>query len=324
MRQAGRYLPEYRATRAKAPDFVSLCLNPELATEITLQPIRRFGMDAAILFADILLLPHALGQKVAFREGHGPVLDPIRTAADVERLAANAAEATSRLAPVYETVRRVSSGLPLDTAMIGFAGAPWTVATYMVEGGSSRDFAKVRRWAYGDPDSFQRLIDLLVDTTTQYLSEQIEAGAEAVQLFDTWAGILPDDAFQRWCVAPVREITAQLRVRHPAVPVIAFPKGAGVNYGNYATLTGVTAIGLDSGVPPAWAASTLQPQSTVQGNLDPMLLVIGGRPMAEATARILAALGDGPFVFNLGHGITPETPPENVDRLCAFLRRWRR
>lgn len=323
MRQAGRYLPEYRALRAKARDFVSLCMTPDLAAEITLQPIRRFGMDAAILFADILLVPHALGQKLEFREGEGPVLEPVRSANDVARLGGRLDEVTTRLAPVLETVRLVSKQLPLDTALIGFAGAPWTVATYMVEGGGGHDFHHVRRWAYGDPDSFQRLIDLLVDATVRYLSAQIEAGAEAVQIFDTWSGVLSDTAFQRWCVAPIREITQQIRMRHPAVPIIAFPKGAGVQYQEFPALTGVTAIGIDSSVPPGWAASALQRQATVQGNLDPMLVVVGGRAMAEGAAHILMALGKGPFVFNLGHGIVPETPPDNVGILCDFIRRWR-
>jgi uroporphyrinogen decarboxylase len=323
MRQAGRYLPEYRAIRAKTRDFVTLCMTPDLAAEVTLQPIRRFGMDAAILFADILLVPHALGQPLAFREGEGPVLDPVRTPDDVARLADNLDQVVARLAPVLETVKLVSAKLPLDTALIGFAGAPWTVATYMVEGGSGHDFNVVRRWAYGDPESFQRLIDLLVDSTVRYLAAQIDAGAEAVQIFDTWAGTLTDAAFQRWCVAPIREIAAQLRVRHPAVPIIAFPKGAGVQYQDFATLTGVTAVSIDSGVPVLWAASVLQRQVTVQGNLDPVLLAIGGRAMAEGAAHVLSALGKGPFVFNLGHGILPETPPDNVGRLCDFIRRWR-
>lgn len=323
MRQAGRYLPEYRAIRAQARDFVALCMTPELATEVTLQPIRRFGMDAAILFADILLVPHALGQKLEFREGEGPVLEPVRSASETLRLGENLERVVPVLAPVMETVRLVSRGLPLDTALIGFAGAPWTVATYMVEGRGGTDFVNVRRWAYGDPDSFQSLIDLLVDATVRYLAAQIDAGAEAVQLFDTWAGVLTDDAFQRWCVAPVREITNQLRLRHPAIPIIAFPRGAGVNYREYAMLTGITAIGIDSAVPPRWAAAVLQPQATVQGNLDPMLVTIGGRAMAEAAEAILALLGRGPFVFNLGHGITPDTPPEHVGRLCDFIRRWR-
>jgi len=323
MRQAGRYLPEYRQTRAKAKNFVELCLTPELAIEITLQPIRRFAMDAAILFADILLIPHALGQDLAFKEGEGPVLTPIASEADIDRLAAGAEQALARLAPVFATVRGVAAALPLDTALIGFAGAPWTVATYMIEGGSSRDFVAARRMANAEPKRFQRLIDLLVDVTTDYLDQQIKAGAEAVQLFDSWAGVLTDVEFARWCVAPVREIVQRLGTRHPAVPVIGFPKGAGIHYREYATLTGIEAVGLDPTVPLDWAASVLQKDATLQGNLDPIFLVIGGTAMEQAARRILESLGRGPFVFNLGHGIRPETPVAHVERLCELIRHWR-
>ena len=323
MRQAGRYLPEYRQTRAKAKNFVELCLTPELAIEITLQPIRRFAMDAAILFADILLIPHALGQDLAFKEGEGPVLTPIASEADIDRLAAGAEQALARLVPVFATVRGVAAALPLDTALIGFAGAPWTVATYMIEGGSSRDFVAARRMANAEPKRFQRLIDLLVDMTTDYLDQQIKAGAEAVQLFDSWAGVLTDVEFARWCVAPVREIVQRLGTRHPAVPVIGFPKGAGIHYREYATLTGIEAVGLDPTVPLDWAASVLQKDATLQGNLDPIFLVIGGTAMEQAARRILESLGRGPFVFNLGHGIRPETPVAHVERLCELIRHWR-
>ncbi len=322
MRQAGRYLPEYRELRAKAPDFVRLCLTPDLATEITLQPLRRFAMDAAILFSDILMVPYGLGVKLEFREGEGPVLEPIRTANDVLRLQGAADRFLSNVAPVFETVRRVAKDLPLDTALIGFAGAPWTVACYMIEGHGSRDFSVTRRLALADPVLFQNLMDLLIDTTSRYLNAQIEAGAEAVQLFDTWAGILPDSEFAKWAIAPVREIVERVQSRHPAVPIIAFPRGAGVHYAEYATETGVECVGLDAGVPPLWAAKVMQPLSAVQGNLDPLLLVVGGKAMETAAVRILNALGRGPFVFNLGHGIVPETPPENVARLAALIRAW--
>jgi uroporphyrinogen decarboxylase len=322
MRQAGRYLPEYRQTRAKAKDFISLCLDPALASEITLQPIRRFAMDGAILFADILLVPYALGQPVAFKEGEGPVLTPITGAADIANLKAAAADALGRLRPVEETVKAVAANLPLDTALLGFAGAPWTVATYMVEGGSSRDFATVRRFANAEPALFDALIGVLVDVTADYLDMQIAAGAEAVQLFDSWAGVLTDAEFQRWCVLPVREIVARLEAKHPAVPVIGFPKGAGVHYREYAALTGVEALGLDPTVPLDWAR-TMQPEVTLQGNLDPLFLVMGGAPMEQATRRILEMLGTGPFVFNLGHGIRPETPVAHVERLCQLIRHWR-
>lgn len=322
MRQAGRYLPEYRELRAKSPDFVQLCLTPELATEITLQPVRRFAMDAAILFSDILMVPYGLGQKLEFREGVGPRLDPVRTASEMIELQARSDGLLQRLAPVFETVRRVAAALPLDTALIGFAGAPWTVAAYMVEGETSRDFTTVRRLAGADPKTFGSLITLLVDATTRFLLAQIDAGAEAVQIFDTWAGVLSHDEFRRWAVEPVREIVARIQAKHPAVPIIAFPRGAGVRYLDYAVETGVEAVGLDSTIPPEWAAKELQPQSAVQGNLDPLLLLIGGKALEEATVRILKALGRGPFVFNLGHGILPETPPENVARLSGLIRAW--
>ncbi len=323
MRQAGRYLPEYRKVRAQASDFIRLCLTPELASEITLQPLRRFAMDAAILFADILMVPYGLGQKVEFREGEGPVLEPIRSAAAITALEGMLDAMPDRVGPIFETVRRVARELPLDTALIGFAGSPWTVATYMVEGGSSRDFGDVKRLALTDATMFAALIDLLVEATTVYLGRQIDAGAEAVQLFDSWAGALSDGEFERWCVAPTREIVTRLRTTYPAIPIIAFPKGAGIRYANFAALTGVDAVSLDSTVPADWAAATLQPQVTVQGNLDPLLLVIGGAAMEGAATHILKTLGRAPFVFNLGHGIVPETPPEHVAQLSDLIRRWR-
>lgn len=322
MRQAGRYLPEYREIRARVPDFVRLCLTPELATEVTLQPLRRFAMDAAILFSDILMVPYGLGVKLEFKEGEGPVLEPVRTGADLLRLQGAADRFLSKVAPVFETVRGVAKGLPLDTALIGFAGAPWTVACYMIEGRGSRDFAATRRLALADPIFFQNLMDLLIDTTSNYLIAQIDAGAEAIQIFDTWAGILPDNEFAKWAIAPVREIVERVQSRHPAVPIIAFPKGAGVHYAEYAAQTGVECVGLDAAVPPVWAAKVMQPLSAVQGNLDPLLLVVGGKAMENAALQILSALGRGPFVFNLGHGIVPETPPENVARLSALIRAW--
>ena len=322
MRQAGRYLPEYRELRAKSPDFVRRCLTPELATEITLQPVRRFAMDAAILFSDILMVPYGLGQKLEFREGVGPRLDPVRTGTEIVELQVRSEGLVQRLAPVFETVRGVAAALPLDTALIGFAGAPWTVASYMVEGETSRDFMSVRRLAAGDPKTFGMLISLLVDATTRFLIAQIEAGAEIVQIFDSWAGILSHDEFRQWAVEPVREIVSRIQAKHPAVPIIAFPRGAGVRYLDYAIETGVEAVGVDSSVPPEWIAKELQPQSAVQGNLDPLLLVTGGKPLEDATMRILKALGRGPFVFNLGHGILPETPPENVARLAGLIRAW--
>ncbi|MFO1189334.1 MAG: uroporphyrinogen decarboxylase [Alphaproteobacteria bacterium] len=318
MRQAGRYLPEYRALRTKAKSFLDFCFTPDLATEATLQPIRRYGFDAAILFSDILVIPHALGQTVSFRQGVGPVLAAVCDARDVDALSVDGA--ADRLANVYETVRRVRRELPGGVGLIGFAGAPWTVATYMVEGGSSREFSRVKRWAYGDADGFARLIDKIIDATADYLCRQVEAGAEALQIFDSWAGVLPEDAFERWCVAATRRLVDRVRARHPAVPIIGFPRGAGLMHGFYARESGVTAIGLDTTVPPGWAAEHLQPLLPVQGNLDPQMLVTGGAAMAGAVDRIIQALGKGPFIFNLGHGIVPETPTEHVSELIRRVR----
>jgi uroporphyrinogen decarboxylase len=318
MRQAGRYLPEYRKVRAQVPGFLDLCYTPELAVEVTLQPIRRYALDAAIIFSDILVVPDALGQVVAFREGEGPVLEPVRNDADVARLAP--ARIHERLAPVYETVRLLAATLPKEVALIGFAGAPWTVATYMVEGGTSRNHHQVQLWAYRDPAGFAKLIDCLVAATIEYLSAQIVAGVEIVQLFDSWAGVLPEPAFRRWVVEPTARIVAVLRQRHPQVPIIGFPRGAGLLYPGYFTATGVSAVSLDTTVPLAFAHDTLQKIGVVQGNLDPLLLVAGGAAMNAATRAILGALATGPFVFNLGHGIVPETPPEHVAELVALLR----
>lgn len=317
MRQAGRYLPEYRAVRARARNFLELCLTPSLATELTLQPVRRFHMDAAILFSDILLLPHALGQKLAYHEGEGPRLDAIEKFSGFARF--DPIAAVSRLEPVFAAVRRVAAGLDGETALIGFAGAPWTVAAYMVEGGGSRDFSRARLRAYQDPEGFQALIDLLVAGTIGLLAAQIEAGAEAVQLFDSWAGVLPEPVFARWVIAPTKRIVAALKSRFPACPVIGFPRGAGVLYERYAGETGVDAIALDTAVPAAYARARLQPRGAVQGNLDPVLLLAGGEPLAAAVGEIRRELGAGPHVFNLGHGVLPETPPEHVAQLARLL-----
>ncbi|HZH28650.1 MAG TPA: uroporphyrinogen decarboxylase [Azospirillaceae bacterium] len=321
MRQAGRYLPEYREVRARAGGFLDLCYTPDLAAEVTLQPLRRYGMDAAIIFSDILVVPHGLGQKVWFAEGEGPRLEPVRDAAGLGRL--SRADLPGRLAPVYEAVRRVKAQLPDGTALIGFAGAPWTVACYMVEGAGSKEYRDVKGWAYGDPDGFQALIDLLVDATVDHLSLQVEAGAEALQLFDSWAGVLPETAFRRWVVRPTAKIAAALRARHPDVPLIGFPRAAGHHYETYADEAGVTALGLDTTVPVEWAAQRLQTRLPVQGNLDPVMLAVGGAAMEAEVVRILEALGRGPFVFNLGHGILQHTPPQNVAHLARILREWR-
>ncbi|MGQ9366291.1 uroporphyrinogen decarboxylase [Azospirillum sp. ST 5-10] len=320
MRQAGRYLPEYREVRARAGSFLDLCYNPELAEEVTLQPIRRYGMDAAILFSDILVVPHALGQRLDYLEGEGPKLEPVRGAADLGRLSRERFHEC--LAPVYETVRRLSRSLPPEVALIGFAGAPWTVATYMVEGGGSKEFAAIKSWAYADPKGFAALIDLLVEVTADYLSAQVDAGAEVVQLFDSWAGVLPASAFRRLVIEPTRAVVARVKARHPAVPVIGFPRGAGLLYEDYVSDSGVDAVALDTTVPPLWAARTLQPRLPVQGNLDPIMLVAGGAAQEAAVAEILEALAGRPFIFNLGHGITQKTPPEHVAQLARQLRAW--
>ena len=313
MRQAGRYLPEYRTLRERIPYFLVFCMTPELAAEATLQPIRRFGLDAAILFADILVVPHALGQQVSFTEGEGPALAPLGKL--------QPAEVARRVAPVWDTVRRVKGELAKEVALIGFAGSPWTVATYMVEGGTSRDFNNVRYFAFNKPEGFQLLIDIVVEATITYLKGQIEAGADAVQLFDSWAGVLPEAEFRRWVIEPTRRITEALKKAHPTVPIIGFPRGAGVLYEAYRRESGVDAVSLDQTVPLAWARDRLQSVGPVQGNLDPVLLVVGGEPMEAAVRDIRAQLGHGPFVFNLGHGILPQTPPENVAELVALVRR---
>lgn len=321
MRQAGRYLPEYRATRGKAGGFLSLCYTPELAEEVTLQPIRRFGFDAAILFSDILVVPDGLGQQVGFQEGEGPVLEAISDLKGLAKL--DLQRMKPHLAPVYETVARLARSLPPETTLIGFAGAPWTVATYMVGGRGSPDQAAAKAWAYRDPDGFQKLIDLLVDATVIHLSAQIEAGAEAVQIFDTWAGSLPPLSFERFALNPVKVIRQRLKAAYPHIPVIGFPRGAGVMMAHYFKETGISAIGLDTGVDTSWARDQLQPVGCVQGNLDPLLLVAGGQEMQKQVVHILETLSGGPFIFNLGHGIVPQTPPEHVAELVEMVRSFR-
>jgi uroporphyrinogen decarboxylase len=315
MRQAGRYLPEYRALRARAHDFIDFCLTPALAAEATLQPVRRFGMDAAIVFADILLVPQALGQEVRFGDD-GPVLKPIAESAGVAGLRR---DDVSGLEPVFETVRLSRAGLPPEVAVIGFAGSPWTVATYMVEGGTSRDFRHVKAWAYRDPKGFAALIELIGDATVAYLSGQIEAGADVVQLFDSWAGVLSESGFERWVIGPTRQITDRLKQSFPAVPVIGFPRGAGLLYPRYAAESGVDAVGIDSAVPMLFARERLQGRVAVQGNLDPVALLVGGAAMQQEVLRIREALAGGPFIFNLGHGVMPQTPLENVAALARLL-----
>lgn len=316
MRQAGRYLPEYRALRAEKGGFLELVYDSDAAAEITLQPIRRFGFDAAILFSDILIIPHGMGQGLTFGPGEGPRLTPPLDDADWSRLTPT----VDRFAPIYETVRKVAAALPPSTTLIGFAGAPWTVATYMVAGQGSKDQAETRRLAYCDPQAFGRLIDRLVEVTIDYLSGQIEAGAMAVQLFDSWAGTLSPDQFDQWVIAPTRRIAAALMARYPGVPIIGFPKGAGAKLAAYAVETGVDAVGLDETVDPAWADSVLPKGMPVQGNLDPLALIAGGEALRSAVARIRAALDTRPHVFNLGHGILPDAPIAHVEQLLAMLR----
>jgi uroporphyrinogen decarboxylase len=320
MRQAGRYLPEYRALRERAPDFLEFCYTPDLAVEATLQPLRRFDMDAAILFSDILVVPHALGQPVSFEEGIGPVLEAVRDLDDLRRL--NSGRPEEVLGPVYETVATLKGTLPDKTALIGFAGAPWTLATYMVEGRGGTDHGHVKNWAYRDAEGFGELIGLLTASVTAHLSRQIESGADVVQLFDSWAGVLAETQFRRWVLEPTAEIVRHLKDKHPEARVIGFPRGAGALYGDYADATGVDVIAIDEAVPAVWAADTLQRGRAVQGNLSNLALVNGGQTLADETHRILGALGGGPFIFNLGHGVLPGTPPENVARLASLIRGW--
>ena len=319
MRQAGRYLPEYQAVRRGVGSFLELCLTPELASTVTLQPIERFQLDGAIIFADILLVPYALGQPLWFEDGVGPQLEPLSDPREVStKLDGRGFHNT--LAPMYAALRQTRAALPAGTALIGFAGAPWTVASYMLEGRSSRDFAVCKRWAYGDPAGFQQLIDRLVDVTTDYLLAQIDAGAEAVQLFDSWAGALPAAEAERWSLAPVQRIVAGVKRVHPDVPVVVFPRGTGALYARMARESGADAVSLDTGVPLEWAAAEVQPHATVQGNLDPYHAVVGGESMRAAAGAIADALAPGPFVFNLGHGVVPQTPPEHVAELVACVR----
>ena len=318
MRQAGRYLPEYRAVREKAGSFLDLCYTPALAAEVTLQPVRRFGLDAAILFSDILVICDALGQKVSFVEGEGPRLAPTRTAAEIARLDVKAAP--GRTAPVLETVRRVKAELPPTAALIGFAGAPWTVATYMIEGQGGTDFATVKGFIYENTDLFRRLIDILIEATVAYLIGQIDAGAEVLQLFDSWAGILEADDFATWSIAPTKQIVAAVKTARPGVPIIGFPRNAGKMIVPYIEQTGVDAVSLDQSVALPWAVKALPQSVALQGNLDPNLLVAGGAALDAEIDRIKAAMKGRRFIFNLGHGIVPATPPEHVAQLVARVR----
>jgi len=318
MRQAGRYLPEYRQVREQAGGFLDLCYTPELAAEVTLQPIRRYGFDAAILFSDILVVPDALGQRVAFVEGEGPRLEPVRSGADLARLDRARTHATFQR--VFETVGRARKALAAETALIGFCGAPWTVATYMVAGRGSVDQADARLWAYRDAAGFAALIDLLADTSIDYLDGQVLAGADVLQIFDTWAGALPEPEFERWVVAPTHRIVTELKRRHPLVPIIGFPRGAGSKAARYLEATGVDGLGCDTGVALEEMRALSQRGKAVQGNLDPLLLVAGGEALNVRVRETLHAMRGAPFIFNLGHGIVPETPPDHVAELVALVR----
>ena len=318
MRQAGRYLPEYRALRERAGGFLDLCFTPEMAAEATLQPIRRFGFDAAILFSDILIVPHALGRTVTFEAGEGPRLEPLDDAAALNALRDAADE--NVFAPVYEAVRRVKRNLPSTVALLGFCGAPWTVATYMIAGRGTPDQAPARLMAYREPQAFARMIDILVVTSSRYLVEQLRAGADAIQIFDTWAGVLPPSEFARWCVEPVRQIIAKVRAEFPAAKIIGFPRGAGASLAGYVDQVPVNAVSIDWTADPAFIREGVQSRVAVQGNLDPFVLLAGGAALDRAIGDILGSFGQGPFIFNLGHGILPETPIAHVEQTLRRIR----
>ncbi|EEW26955.1 uroporphyrinogen decarboxylase [Rhodobacter ferrooxidans] len=319
MRQAGRFLPEYRATRAQAGDFLSLCYNSELAAEVTLQPIRRYGFDAAIVFADILLLPQALGADLWFETGEGPRMSTTTTMEAVKAL--KPADAIhEHLAPIYETVRILRRELPTETTLIGFAGNPWTVATYMIAGRGSKDQAAAHALKAADRATFAALLDRIADATIEYLSMQVDAGAEVIKLFDSWAGSLKGQDFTDFAVAPTKRIISELKARHPGLPIIAFPREAGNGYIGFAKATGADCVALDNSVTPEWAAENVQVDGCVQGNMDPIHMVTGGAALDEATRRVVKAFKNGPHIFNLGHGITPDADPENVTRMIEVVR----
>lgn len=319
MRQAGRYLPEYKATRAQAGDFLSLCYNPDLAAEVTLQPIRRYGFDAAILFADILLVPQALGADLWFVTGEGPRLSTITSADDFAKLKP-ASDIHEVLNPIYETVRILSRELPEETALIGFAGAPWTVATYMIAGRGTPDQAPAHALRQEDTATFEALLDRITDATIDYLSMQIEAGAEVVKIFDSWAGSLKGDAFTKYALEPAKKIIQALKAKHPGIPVIAFPREAGDGYIGFAKATGADCVALDNSVSANWAAKNVQKDGCVQGNLAPGHMVTGGQDLIDETRRIVKAFSNGPHIFNLGHGITPDADPANVQLMIDTVR----
>jgi uroporphyrinogen decarboxylase len=318
MRQAGRYLPEYRAVRAKVPSFLDLCFTPELAADVTLQPIRRFGFDAAILFSDILVVPHALGQTVTFSAGEGPQLTPTMGPKEIALLSRQID--MGMLTPVFATIERVRRELAPDVALLGFCGAPWTVATYMVAGRGTADQAPARLLAYRDPQAFAALIDILVEASSEYLARQFEVGVDAVQIFDTWAGVLAGEAFDRWCIDPVRRIVANLRRRRLGARIIGFPRGAGTSLPRYVDEVEVDAVGLDWMIDRTFARDQIQSRRPIQGNLDPLVLLAGGAALDRAVDDVLAAFAQKPFIFNLGHGILPETPIAHVEQMLARVR----
>jgi len=322
MRQAGRYLPEYRKVRTKADGFLNLCYKPDLATEVTIQPIQRYDLDAAILFSDILIVPHALGQNIMFVEGDGPRLEPIQNAAGLKRLNPNKTD--EKFAIICQTVAKVRKKLSNKKALIGFCGAPWTVATYMVAGRGTVDQSPARTFAYSDPKAFKKLIDILTETSISYLTQQIKAGANVIQIFDSWAGSLPDDEFDLWVVQPTKKIVAALKSTHPDIPIIGFPRAAGSNVLHYIRETGIQGLGCDTGMSLSYMRDVLAPTGVaLQGNLDPLLLVSGSQAMENRIIEILEAMRGTPFIFNLGHGIVPQTPPENVTRLIEIVRNFK-
>lgn len=318
MRQAGRYLPEYRATREKAGSILNLCFNPELAAEVTLQPIRRFGFDAAILFSDILVIPYALGRRLEFVTGEGPKLDPIEDPQTAQAIRKDVDHGV--LGPIYETIQRVKADLPPEVTFLGFCGAPWTVATYMIAGRGTPDQEPARMFAYRHPDAFNDLIQTLVKASSEYLIAQFKAGVDAVQIFDTWAGVLPPEEFARWCIAPVRQIILNVRDEIPNAKIIAFPRGAGSALERYVTELPIDAVGLDWMIDKTFARERVQKLKPVQGNLDPMALIAGGRALDESIDAVMRAFSDGPFIFNLGHGITPQTPIAHVEQMLRRVR----
>ncbi|MEM6810902.1 MAG: uroporphyrinogen decarboxylase [Pseudomonadota bacterium] len=322
MRQAGRYLPEYRELRKKAGGFLEMVYNPERASEVTMQPIRRYSMSGAILFSDILVIPHALGQEVRFESGEGPKLDPIRSHDDFSKLKNEDIDQT--LSPIYQTLREVSSKLQSekfdDTALIGFAGSPWTVACYMVEGGGSKQFSHVKNWAYNNPETFQKLIDRVSAATIHYLDQQILNGVEIIQLFDSWVGILDQENFDRWVIEPTKEIISAIKSKHPEISVIGFPREAGSKMIDYVQKTGISVLGVDYAQNPSWVAQNLPHEIPIQGNLDPTYLLDGGAEMERAAQNLLEQFQRRPFIFNLGHGVIKETKPESVEKLCQIIR----